>query len=159
MFKNIFILSGPTNSGKTSKLLEWCKNRKDVYGILTPKINGKRIFQNVNTGEQFEMEACENEEKILSVGKYVFSTKSFEQATFILKEASNKKNGWLIVDEVGPMELKGEGFSTQLKQVLLKKADTLKVIIVVRETLVEEVVNHFCIQNQWRIFSVPDDET
>jgi len=41
--------------------------------------------------------------------------------------------------------------------VLLKKADTLKVIIVVRETLVEEVVNHFCIQNQWRIFSVPDD--
>ena len=149
MFRNIFILSAPIDSGKTSKLLEWCKNRNDVYGILTPKINGKRIFQNVNTGEQFEMEASENEEKILSVGKYVFSVKSFERAKFILQEASNKKTGWLIVDEVGPMELKGEGLSATLMEILVKKADAFKVIIVVRETLLEEVENYFRIHNQW----------
>ena len=56
MFKNIFIETGPINSGKTTRLMEWCKNRNDVYGILTPKINGKRVFVDVATGDQFEME-------------------------------------------------------------------------------------------------------
>ena len=64
MFKNIFIVTGPINSGKTTRLMEWCKNRNDVYGILTPKINGKRVFMDVATGDQFEMEAQENEENV-----------------------------------------------------------------------------------------------
>ena len=153
MFKNIFIETGPINSGKTTRLMEWCKNRNDVYGILTPKINGKRIFVDVATGEQFEMEAQENEENVLSIGKYIFSVDGFVRAKNIVRKATNRKNGWLIIDEVGPLELKGEGFNAELKELLVSMEDSLRVIIVVRESLVEQVVTYFKIAETFEMFS------
>ena len=153
MFKNIFIETGPINSGKTTRLMEWCKNRNDVYGILTPKINGKRIFVDVATGEQFEMEALEHEENVLCIGKYIFSVSGFDHAKEILKNASVKKNAFLIIDEVGPLELKGEGFNAELKELLVSMEDSLRVIIVVRESLVEQVVTYFKIAETFEMFS------
>ena len=153
MLIKTLIVSGPINSGKTTRLTEWCKNRKDVYGILTPKINGKRVFVDVATGAQFEMEAQENEENVLSIGKYIFSVAGFDQAKEILKHASDKKNAFLIIDEVGPLELKGEGFSVELKALLDSKDDSLQVIIVVRESLVEEVVVYYGIANNYEMFT------
>ena len=153
MFKNIFIVTGPINSGKTTRLMEWCKNRNDVYGILTPKINGKRVFVDVATGDQFEMEAQENEENVLSIGKYIFSVAGFDRAKNILRNATNRKNGWLIIDEVGPLELKGEGFNAELKELLVSMEDSLRVIIVVRESLVEQVITYFKIAETYEMFS------
>ena len=51
--KTVFILTAPIQSGKTTSLTEWIKNKTNVAGILTPVINGKRVFQNIKTGEQF----------------------------------------------------------------------------------------------------------
>ncbi len=153
MPKNTLIVTGPINSGKTTRLMDWCKNRKDVYGILTPKINGKRVFVDVATGDQFEMEAQENEENVLSIGKYIFSVAGFDRAKNILRNATNRKNGWLIIDEVGPLELKGEGFGEELKELLNSIDDSFKVIIVVRESLVEQVVTYFEIAETYEMFS------
>ncbi len=153
MHKKAFLLTGPINSGKTTRLTEWSKNRNDVYGILTPKINGKRVFMDVATGEQFEMEAQENEENVLNIGKYIFSVAGFDRAKNIVRNATNRKNAWLIIDEVGPMELKGEGFSVELQELLESKEDSLRLIIVVREGLVEEVVSHFGITTNYEMFS------
>jgi nucleoside-triphosphatase len=153
MSKKALIVSGPINSGKTTRLMEWCKNRNDVYGILTPKINGKRVFVDVASGEQFEMEAQENEENVLSIGKYIFSVAGFERAKEIVRNASVKKNAFLIIDEVGPLELKGEGFSEELKEMLNSKENSLQVIIVVRESLVNEVVSYFGIATDYEMFT------
>ncbi|MBK7036349.1 MAG: hypothetical protein IPH42_08405 [Bacteroidetes bacterium] len=153
MPKNTLIVTGPINSGKTTRLMDWCKNRNDVYGILTPKINGKRVFVDVATGDQFEMEAQENEENVLSIGKYIFSVAGFDRAKNILRNATNRKNGWLIIDEVGPLELKGEGFGEELKELLNSIDDSFKVIIVVRESLVEQVITYFKIAETYEMFS------
>lgn len=153
MPKKALIVTGPINSGKTTRLTEWCKNRDNVYGILTPKINGKRVFVDVASGEQFEMEALENEEKVLRIGKYIFSVAGFERAKEIVRNASVKKNAFLIIDEVGPLELKGEGFSVELKELLDSKDDSLEVIIVIRESLVEEVVSYFGIAANYEMFT------
>ncbi|MBK7567281.1 MAG: hypothetical protein IPI31_05585 [Bacteroidetes bacterium] len=157
MPKKALIVTGPINSGKTTRLTEWCKNRNDVYGILTPKINGKRVFVDVATGDQFEMEALEHEENVLSIGKYIFSVSGFVRAKNILKNATNRKNGWIIIDEVGPLELKGEGFEVELKELLNSKDDSFKVIIVVRESLVEEVVSYFGIATNFEMFTFPGE--
>ncbi len=135
----IVILSAPIRSGKTTSLLQWAQHRNDVYGILTPDIDGKRVFMDLATKEQFPMEAAAEEEK-LAVGKFTFSKKGFDKAIKIIQDAIDKK-GWLIIDEIGPLELKGEGFSNVLKEVLKKRND--KIIIVVREELAVKVQDEF----------------
>src|SRR5689334_2392243 len=116
--KNIYILTGPIQSGKTTKLVEWSKDKRDVFGILTPVVEGKRVFIDAHTKEQFRMEAESNEEDVLTIGRFVFSKKSFERAGNILTKAMKEKNAWLVVDEIGPLELKGEGFDSIIKQIL-----------------------------------------
>lgn len=141
----IHILSGPINSGKTTRLLDWKKN-VNCSGILTPKIDGKRMFMNISNDELFQMEADEDE-PTFEIGKYVFSRINFDRAVTILKEEYDDENtGWLIIDEIGPLELKGEGFAAILKK-LISSHRRIKLLLVVRENLVEEVVRHFNIQS------------
>lgn len=135
----IYILTGPVQSGKTTSLQQWCAQRNDVYGILTPVTGGKRFFVDIETQEQFPMEAA-GEEIAMAVGRFVFSRKAFDRATAIIRNAIDKK-GWLIIDEIGPLELRGEGFSDVLKEVLPKR--TGRLILVVRAGLTEQVINYF----------------
>lgn len=152
MPKKTFLVTGPINSGKTTRLIEWCKNRNDVHGILTPKINGRRFFMDAYTGEKFEMDAAENEVDVLRVGKYVFSIEAFNRAREIVKIAGKQKNVWLIIDEIGQLELKGEGFNSELKNLLLTKDDSLLVILVVRDTLLKEVSDFYGISDRSEMF-------
>ena len=65
--KQIYILTAPIQTGKTTSLVNWSATRKNVHGILTPVVEGKRIFMNAATNEQFPMEATEGEINTLSV--------------------------------------------------------------------------------------------
>ena len=135
----IYILSAPKGSGKTSSLMEWVRDRSDVYGILSPVVNGKRMFLNISSNEEFDMESANEEEGQLKVGKYIFSQEAFDRAIEIIKYGS-LQNGWLIIDEVGPLELRGEGLSEVVLESLKRNGNT---ILVTRESL-EEQVKKFC---------------
>lgn len=138
----IYILSAPIQSGKTTSLVQWTAERDDAFGILTPVENEKRFFMNSKTREQFPMEASGNEET-LSVGRFVFSKAGFEKAIQIIRDAIHK-HGWLVIDEIGPMELRGEGFCDVLKDVLSARKE--KIILVVREGMEEKAIEYFGIQ-------------
>ena len=71
----IFILTGPVQTGKTTSLIKWTEKRNDVYGILTPVVDGKRMFMNVQARQLFYMEATEEETEVLTVGRFIFSKK------------------------------------------------------------------------------------
>ena len=135
----IYLLSAPVQSGKTTSLINWSAARKDVYGILTPVIKGKRVFMNAQTREQFPMEASGDEETI-TVGRFVFSKTGFDKAIQVIRDAISK-DGWLIIDEIGPLELRGEGFSEVLKEVLVRRND--KLLLVVRKEMAQKVNDHF----------------
>lgn len=151
MKPEVFILSGPIQSGKTTRLIKWCEGRNDVTGILTPDVDGKRFFFDIETKNLFLMEAREDEGNILSIGKYKFSKSAFERASQILLNAINKNSGWIIIDEVGPLELKGEGFSEVIKKLFLIPSE-LNIILVVRENLFDTVLQYFNIK-EYRLFS------
>jgi nucleoside-triphosphatase THEP1 len=136
----VYILTAPVQTGKTTSLVNWSAKRNDVYGILTPVVDGKRVFMNAHTKEQFPMEAVEGEKEVLSIGRFVFSKNNFEKAIQIILNAINKE-GWLVIDEIGPMELRGEGFHNILKEVVLQRKG--KIILVVREGLTEKVKTSF----------------
>ncbi|MEI9912309.1 MAG: nucleoside-triphosphatase [Bacteroidota bacterium] len=111
----IFILSGPVQSGKTTSLIKRTEKRNDVYGILTPVVNGKRMFMNVQARQLFDMEATEEETEILTVGRFVFSKRGFNKAIQVIRDAQDKE-GWLIIDEIGPMEAAGRRFLRSIKR-------------------------------------------
>lgn len=140
--KRIYILTGEIQSGKTTTLMQWSAGRKDVFGILSPIVDGKRFFMNIQTGERFEMEAQEGETEILKIGKYSFRKKSFNKAITTLQLSLNEKKGWLVIDEIGPLELRKEGFYKILNEILGTKT-SLQIILVVRNSLIEEVINFF----------------
>jgi len=148
----IFILTSPVQSGKTTSLLQWTTQRNDVQGILTPVTAGKRVFLNVATKEQFAMEATGDEE-VLSVGRFTFSKSAFKKAAQVILDGIDK-DGWLLIDEIGPLELRGEGFCNVFKEVLTKRKN--KLLIVVREGLVNEVKEKFSVIGS-EIINNPED--
>ena len=50
---------------------------------------------------------------------------------------------WLAVDEIGPLELRGEGLAPALRQVLAAPGAGFGLVLVVRETLREAVETAF----------------
>ena len=145
---NIYILSGPIRSGKTTQLLNWSAGRNDIYGILTPDIDGKRVFMDVHSGEQFAMEADAGDLDIITVGRYVFSQSAFQRARRVITNSFGNSNAcWLIIDEIGPLELNNDGFAGVLKEAINSANRDLKILLVVREGLFEKIKNKFGIDN------------
>ncbi len=154
---NIFILTNPIQTGKTTSLIEWSEKRNDVFGILTPVVNGERKFLDVHTHQVFDMEAMEGETETLAIGRYKFSKNNFEKAIRVIGHSINKE-GWLIIDEIGPLELKGEGFYEVAKKVIATKNGKQKIILVAREGLVDKVKELFDINNSIVIHKISDLE-
>lgn len=142
----ITILTGNIQTGKTTYLSEQFVGRSKVYGIITPVVNGKRMFQDLSSGEMFLMEAG-GIENIFLVGRYKFSEAAFAKANEILEKGLNKKAGTLILDEVGPLELKGQGFYGIMQKIVADRNANLKKIIVVREQIADNVIEVFKIKN------------
>jgi nucleoside-triphosphatase THEP1 len=62
----------------------------------------------------------------------------------------------VIVDEVGPLELRGRGWSQRLSELLLEPGSIL--IVAVRENLTEAVIERFNIKNV-RIIGIGNADT
>jgi len=148
----IYILTGATGSGKTTLLQKWAEGR-DVSGILTPVIDGKRFFMDLKTKELFPMEAGEGETNMLKVGRYAFSVAAFHRAKQILSEASNGKSDWIVVDEIGPLELEGKGFCDEVRSLLSSRNEQMQVVFVIRESLLDMAEEYFALNSvQWQRF-------
>jgi len=143
MNSKIIILTGEIQTGKTSLLQQFCKQRKDTAGILTPIFNNKRVFYDIADNRFFNMEATGNEEKI-AIGKYLFSTASFEKANdLLLTESKRTDIRFLILDEIGPLEIRhNKGLYECLKKIV-SVAFPFTLILVVRQPLVNEMVSLF----------------
>jgi len=140
----VYILTAPIQTGKTTSLLQWSEKRDDVHGILTPVVEGKRMFMNAHNRQLFLMEAKERETEILTVGRFVFSKANFDKAIQIIRDNIDKP-GWLVIDEIGPMELRGEGFSDVLKEVLAKRKHNILLVVRDKDNMAERVKNYFTI--------------
>lgn len=142
----IYILTGSIRSGKTTALMQWCVQKQNVSGILTPDVLEERMFFDIQTKEYFPMLAKQGEE-IVAIGKFNFSKSGFEKAIQNIL-SNNKTNNCLVIDEIGPLELKGEGFCSSLIQVLKTRND--KLVLVIREGLLDDVCNYFGIKDEMR---------
>jgi nucleoside-triphosphatase THEP1/ABC-type thiamin/hydroxymethylpyrimidine transport system permease subunit len=142
----VFILTGPVETGKTTSIVKWSEKRNNVFGILTPIVNGKRTFMNVYARHLFDMEAADEETEVLFVGRFIFSKTNFGKAITIIRNGMDKE-GWLVIDEIGPLELREEGFCEVLKEVLQNENEGQTILLVVRDGLVGAVKEYFHLNN------------
>ena len=157
---NVIILTGDKQSGKTTFLKNWCVTQQYIAGILTPIVDDKRCFYDIETTAFSNMEVATHpplNEGILIVGKYFFSQQNFAKAATTLMDAcANSSLKYLIIDEIGPLELKQQkGFNQALLFVLEHLQKKVQLIIVVRQNCIEDIVQLLNVYNrQSSIFSI-----
>jgi len=146
---SIYIFSRPVHSGKTTELLQWCNQHKNIYGVLMPDINGSRKILDLHTKEIFDIECTDRvntNEHLTTVGKFHFYTAAFEKANLIISTALKQNPGWLVIDEVGKLELDGKGFFPAIKEVadFYSNSNTSSnLLMTVRDSLCADVIECF----------------
>lgn len=141
---NVIILTGDKQSGKTTFLKKWATTQENVAGILTPIVDRNRCFYNIETALFYDMEVAAKEplqEAVLTVGKYFFSQENFTKASTTLTDACTITHlKYLVIDEVGPLELtQQKGFYQALLFVLQHLQHTVQLVIVVRQNCIEKM--------------------
>ncbi|MBL7701071.1 MAG: hypothetical protein JNM14_02375 [Ferruginibacter sp.] len=150
---SIYIFSRPIHSGKTTELLHWCNKQKNIAGVLMPDVDGSRKILDLQTKEIFDIEctdAGDTKKQLTSVGRYHFYTAAFEKGNAIITKALLQNPDLLIIDEAGKLELEGKGFYESIIKAVEffeneKTAGNL--LITVRESLCEEVITFFKIED------------
>ena len=145
--QSMFIFSGSVHSGKTTRLIKWLKDKKNVQGIISPISDGKRYLVNIQSDEKrkLEIDSGSSQKNVIKVGKYIFDKSVFEWACEIILGSIKSNPDWLIIDEVGPLELQDEGLAKAVNKVFSEKDYLLKtnVVFVVREQLLNEFLIHY----------------
>ncbi|MFA6979302.1 MAG: nucleoside-triphosphatase [Ignavibacteriaceae bacterium] len=147
---NVVIYTGEKGVGKSAYLQEIFLQKLNVCGILQPRINGIKYLVDVVSGEKrkLELESVALEEKVITIGTYTFSEETFLWGKKKLIEAIASGNNLVIIDEIGPLELRGSGLEPVLFGIIFKAiASEKKLLLVVRPTLVEEVNEKYGLLN------------
>lgn len=145
---NIYIMTDAIHSGKTTTLQQWLRNKeKSTAGILTPDKDGKRKLYDISQNMYYDFEMGEEHPvgDTLMIGKYRFSRSGFAHAQEILLRSVKEDPDWLIVDEVGRLELDSktglEPSLTEIVNIYKSGKPTGRLILVIRNYLVDEAVN------------------
>ncbi len=147
---NIYLFCEAIHSGKTTQLQQWLRNKNNqVSGILTPDKDGRRQLYDISRSEYHELETDENTPaaEVLVMGKYRFSKQGFEKAREILMRSIKENTEWMIVDEVGKLELNEQaGLEPALGEVIrfYQSGNAKgKLIVVIRTYLLDEAVDRY----------------
>lgn len=145
----IYILTGDIRTGKTTTLFNWSENRNDVDGVLCPDDDkGKRYSLNIKSKETYPLAANSDTEdhNIISIGPFQFLKSSFQKANDYLLHSNDKRDySYLVVDELGKLELKNIGLHDAAKWIIAQhvKDKIHHLILVVRESLLNEIIEHY----------------
>jgi nucleoside-triphosphatase THEP1 len=146
MSKRLIIISAPVGVGKTTALLKWIADRKDVGGVLTPDIDSLRKILRLRDRKLFEFQLDGNTSQLVptvQVGRFTFLASSFELISNILLEDMKANMDFVVVDELGKLEINGEGLSKcirELMRLFRGENNRSNLIIIIRDYLLEEAM-------------------
>jgi nucleoside-triphosphatase THEP1 len=139
----LVILSGPLSIGKSTvceRLADISKSRGITCGgILTLKTPEGGIFaRDLLTGEEAPLAGLAERPSSIRLGKYYFEPSGLAFGM----DAIHRGLGLdlLVVDELGYLEMRGEGFSDAIPQIDARRGHS---IVIIRDWLVEELRPRF----------------
>jgi nucleoside-triphosphatase len=146
----IFIVSGGVGDGKTTYVKNLLallkKNDISAGGIISERVmtetqtTGYDIVD-IDTNDS-EILLRQNDESTKErIGRFAIYDAGFRKGTTILSSTSILDKTIVVIDEIGRLELQDKGWSASLQQLI--KTSENNILITVRDTLVEEVIEKF----------------
>jgi molybdopterin-guanine dinucleotide biosynthesis protein A/nucleoside-triphosphatase THEP1 len=146
MDNQIFILSQPVKSGKTTLLKSWVDAQDNIGGILTPDVNNKRMLYDISEKTYYTFQT-HNTENSIGIGKFLFDNTAFNTAQDILLQGLKKQYSWMVVDEVGRLEIDEKlGLEPRLTQIIhAYKNHQVKgnLLLVIRDYLLQDAIDYY----------------
>ena len=149
--RKVFIVTGAVGEGKTAWLakLEGLLKEKELKagGILALRImeEGKVIgydITDIRTGDRTPF-LRHTGDATVGVERFTMDPSGYRAGEKALDPHSNRSMNVVIVDEVGPLELRGEGWSEMIRGLIHETRAIL--ILAVRKNLAGEVTERFTI--------------
>ena len=164
---NIYIITGKVHSGKTtflSGLTDRLKQeRVSLAGFLSMgSFNGDQrstfTLVNIEDGKQHKLASIVKREAWIRFGRFYFNPEALLEGERIISRGLEQRADLVVLDEVGPFELEGGGWTSVLN--LLEKEYELIQIWVVREQALAGVLERWDIppENVFRV-DPRDEET
>lgn len=153
---HIFVLTGPVQGGKTTlvseKIILLREKGVKVMGFLCPGSfsEGKRSafsLVDLETGRQVPMGDSIEQKGWVKFRRFFFNPEAFSQGELWIKNCLQRDPDLLVIDEVGPMELEGNGWSKSLDN--LAQNSSVTQLWIVRQQILSEVTE------KWKI---PEDQ-
>lgn len=141
----ILVLSGPVHGGKTTflerSLARWAARGLPFGGFLSVAVtdgNGAKGYDllDLKDGRRHPYLRREGEPDAERIGPFFFVPSTLERARSIIREAEARE--LLVVDEVGPLELRGGGLWPALREIVA--APARRSLLVVRGEILEDLV-------------------
>lgn len=151
----VYIISGPIHSGKSSTLLAIYNEASSALitsgGFASEKtMNGTNRFtyalKNLVSGEEMPLALDQSDfngefKDIYAFDRFYFNQQAFDYGNALLIALSCDPNVHTIfIDEIGIIELEGNGFSTGFKAAL---ASEKNIYVCVRDKWLSRVVEYF----------------
>lgn len=146
---NIYIFSRQIRTGKTTELKEWIESNKNVAGILTPDVDGRRKLLDIKTGAYHYLELNETIDNTIAVGRFYFDKNVFEKAQQILLSALQLRPEWLVIDEIGKLEIEQAlGLEPAVGRIINEyKHPAKNLLLVIRDSLLSKAIDHYKLEN------------
>lgn len=109
------IIHGEIGGGKTRVAGQWAREQaqagRRVGGVLALKSPQGRRFHDLWTGDEMAKEPVADGEPAVEVGRFRFRKAAFDWAQARIRDAVTDGAEAVVIDEVGPLEMRGEGFA------------------------------------------------
>jgi len=102
-------------------------------------------MEDLSSGQQIPLASLEKCKNWYPLGKFYFNPSSLSHGDNLLQSDEILENKIIILDEIGPFELKGEVWANGLNKLLNTYSGIL--ILSVRKTLIREVISHWNLQH------------
>lgn len=150
----VTIISGKVNSGKTSYLLQHYQQYREGDGFISRKIlNGQKVFGfkslRLSTKEEkpWMIDDAFYQGEFMNagrVGPYWIDLNRLSEIEKSIERMIRKGVQPIYLDEVGRLELSGQGYDAMLKKLFLTH---LNIIIAVRDDLTKLVIDRYQLKN------------
>ncbi len=105
----------------------------------------------IKSRDIFPLEFDHGTERIVSIGSFRFLESAFDKANdFLIAISSRTENRYLVVDELGKLELKHKGLHEAVKVLLSNNmlyTNHNHLILIVRTTLLKTIIEYYNIKS------------
>jgi nucleoside-triphosphatase THEP1 len=158
----IAIITGEIHLGKTtftqSIITDLIEQKIRIAGFLSKGINengtrtGYNLFD-IESSEQTELCSTVKDKSRINYGQYYFNNDAILKGNEILNSDNLSDKQLIVIDEVGPLELTGNGWSIAIEN--LTRSITTPQLWVVRKSIVKKIARKWNISNAY-IFDITE---